>query len=609
MSQSETVQLDQYQLNAVADIPDFRDLIYQPALVRLKPYLRRPPNLIILDQGSEGACTGFGLAAVINLLNQQRGRRDLVSPRMLYEMAKRHDEWPGERYPGSSCRGAIRGWYAMGVCDERDWPYRPNPGELTIKRAKQARENTLGAYYRLQHRLSDFHSALNEVGAIYVSARVHAGWEKSATRSGEIEPRSETLGGHAFAIVGYNSRGFLVQNSWGKTWGKNGVALWLYEDWQENIRDAWVFRLGLPTPQIWHKPPSQYSSKLDDREGLGRSPTRAEIAGHFVHIDDGRFHETGRYWSTLADTRQTAKLIAKSRKYDHLLFYAHGGLNSPKASAGRISAMRDIFKENRIYPYHIMYDTGLLEELKDVVAGKKERAEARVGGFADWFDRVLERITQTPGRALWREMKAGARLPFAEGAAGDDTLQAFLEAFAGVSSPPRIHLAGHSTGAILMAHLAQRLAAMAPELRVASCSLMAPAATVELFRQNYRPLLQQNAGFAIDSMRIYNLNDKLEQDDHVAGVYRKSLLYLVSNSFEEENPAPLLGMKRYNKGLDRALKQRLEFVYSSGAGGNPRTTAKSHGGFDNDAATMNDILRHILDAEPPRPFRSEDLRY
>ncbi len=52
---------------------------------------------------------------------------------MLYEMAKRHDEWPGHVYSGSSCRGAIRGWKNMGVCGEKDWPYgQEDVGELTV---------------------------------------------------------------------------------------------------------------------------------------------------------------------------------------------------------------------------------------------------------------------------------------------------------------------------------------------------------------------------------------------------------------------------------------------------------------------------------------------
>ena len=92
-------------LNVQRDPPDLRDHPYEPALVRLKAKIDPPEHAVILDQGSEGACTGFGLAAVINLLNQRRGNAAFQSsPRMLYEMARKHDEWPGEGYIGSSCR-------------------------------------------------------------------------------------------------------------------------------------------------------------------------------------------------------------------------------------------------------------------------------------------------------------------------------------------------------------------------------------------------------------------------------------------------------------------------------------------------------------------------
>jgi len=611
MDESPFTKLGKYTLTATPDIPDYRDYIYQPALIRLKPYLRAPTNLQILDQGSEGACTGFGAAAVINLLNHQRGRSYNVSPRMLYEMAKRHDEWPGTGYSGSSCRGAIQGWYAMGVCRDTLWRYSTtNPGELTISRAKKARENTLGAYFRLRHRISDFHAALNEVGAIFVSARVHRGWDQQFVRNGRIPIKTESLGGHAFAIVGYTSDGFLVQNSWGKRWGKKGVALWYYEDWQENIRDAWVFRMALPTPQIWHNPPNQYSTLLDDPQQLGRTPTRAEIAGHFVHIDDGRFHENGRYWSTKSDTQQTAKLIAKSRKYDHLLLYAHGGLNSTRASASRISAMRDVFKQNGIYPYHIMYDTGLLEEMKDVVLGKKKQAEERATGFTDWTDRLIEHATRVPGRALWREMKSGARTPFEPGGAGMAVIRAFIDAFAAVGRDPNIHLVGHSTGGILMAYLLDAMGDLSPGLHVRNCLLMAPAATVSLFKTHYQPLLLGNTPFGIDKMTVYNLNRQHEKDDNVAQVYRKSLLHLVSRSFEERLPSPILGMEVHNDELRECAPGRLEFIYSTGPEDNrSRTQATSHGGFDNDPATMNDILRNVLGKEPKRPFRKDDLEY
>ncbi|MEL0066597.1 MAG: peptidase C1, partial [Gammaproteobacteria bacterium] len=92
-------------LNARPDAPDLRDRYYEPALIPLAAEIDNREAATVLDQGKEGACTGFGLAAVINLLKRRRGEQAEVSACMLYEMAQKHDEWPGEDYDGSSCRG------------------------------------------------------------------------------------------------------------------------------------------------------------------------------------------------------------------------------------------------------------------------------------------------------------------------------------------------------------------------------------------------------------------------------------------------------------------------------------------------------------------------
>ena len=607
-------KLGRYQLTAIPDTPDFRDYVYQPALIRLENRIDRPANLDILDQESEGACTGFGLAAVINLLRDRAGRPGHVSARMLYEMARRHDEWPGHGYEGSSCRGAIQGWYNMGVCLENSWRYDPgDAGHLTVDRAKEAREHTLGAYYRIGSRISDWHAALNEAGAIYCSADVHKGWQRPA-KKGElryIKPHDEIEGGHAFAIVGYDDQGFWVQNSWGLRWGDNGTALWLYEDWQKNLSDAWVLRLALSTPQIWHLHP-EGGSEAGRTEGLVKtSPARAEIAGHFVHIDDGNFHTSGRYWSTVEDVRETAALVADSNDYDHLLFWAHGGLNSTKASARRVAAMKETFKDNRIYPYHFMYDTGLLEEIKDVIFGSAKQVEGRAGGLTDWSDRLIEDLSRPAGRAVWRQMKKGARRPFNDGRAGVSVLQEFLQAIAASGKPKKIHLVGHSTGCILHAYLAVALTNLQPGVRIRSASLLAPAATTDLYQSHFRPLLKAKKSAAgIDRMDIYNLSGKLELDDSVAGVYRKSLLYLVSRAFEEQPlPAKLLGMHRYSKNLANSVPS-LNIHFSKGkVRGAQQTKSESHHGFDNDPATMNSVLRRVLGKAPQNPFTKKSLKY
>jgi hypothetical protein len=189
-------------LNVVSDFPDLRDRMYEPTLAPLRSRVDPPANLVILDQKSEGSCTGFGLAAVINQLSRSQSGRAAaagskgVSPRMLYEMARRFDEWKGEKYSGSSCRGAIKGWYNMGVCRETTWPYVDGkPDTLTVERAKEARNISIGAYYRVRPVVVDYHAAINEAGAIYVSADVHEGWMRPAatpSRLSATTPKAST---------------------------------------------------------------------------------------------------------------------------------------------------------------------------------------------------------------------------------------------------------------------------------------------------------------------------------------------------------------------------------------------------------------------------------
>lgn len=588
--------LSENMLMVNQDTPDLRDRIYQPHLAPLKPFIDPPGNLNILNQGDDGACTGFALAATIAFIYRQQGKSHDVSPWMLYAMAKRHDEWLGDSYEGSSCRGAIKGWYNSGVCSQTLTENLTNSDEfaMTLPIAQDAASHRLGAYYRLEREISDFHAAINEVGVIFVSARIHKGWKDCSGE--EIALKPEPMGGHAFAIVGYNDKGFWVQNSWGTAWKKSGLALWHYEDWAPNIMDAWVVQLALPvhTANTLHHATGHVAKGL-----FKRTTPRVSIQNHFVHFDDGHFDTTSKYWSNKA---HVDNIIAELKASNHnkVMLYAHGGLNTVKASARRIAAMKDTFLKNGIYPIHFMYDTGILEELKDILGFKHKEVSNKVGAFTDYTDRILEWATRKVGCALWREMKSDACTPFTRASSDGSYFLTQLAHYLSENKKVELHVVGHSAGSIFHAHSLARLFKIQPELSVKSLQLLAPAISYTLFEETLTPLINNQF---IQQTHVYNLSETLELSDHVGRVYQKSLLYLVSNAFESKDGMPLLGMQTFN-----TAHKGVTFIYSDGEKGSA-CAALTHGGFDEDVDTMNSVLRVILGKKASFHFTDTMLDY
>ncbi len=106
------------------------------------------------------------------------------------------------------------------------------------------------------------------------------------------------------------------------------------------------------------------------------------------------------------------------------------------------------------------------------------------------------------------------------------------------------------------------------------------------------------------------MNAQQELDDTV-GPYGKSLLWLVSNAFEDKRGTPLLGMKHYlNAEPDLGKSAFGEVIESAGKRGKGgQCMSETHGGFDNDPATMNAVLSRILGKKPNPLFEARDLDY
>ena len=618
--------------DANRDSFDSRDMIYAPALVELPSALHPQWEWIVpLNQGQQGACTGFGLAAVINYQLACRNRRkpgkdkERVSARMLFQTAKRYDQWAGESYDWSSARGAMKGWFKTGACSEALWPNLPKKDTvdyLTKERQIDALRCPLGAYYRVLIRRSDVHAALVETGAVYAVADTHDGWDKAYGAPAIPYKEGDCGGGgHSFAIVGYTPEGFLIQNSWGDTWGgfkdetgktRCGVALWKYADFDLNIWDLWVARLALPVDSLAALAGIGYRANATGGRQKASGPPAHEIRGHYLHIDDGQFDPKGDYPSHAEDIDEILDTLingAKGKRPQHILLFAHGGLNSVDGSAIRVNSWRKVFESNGIAELHFIWETGLMEELRDVLLGKESFVKERVAGISDWWDDWVEKASQLLGYPLWQEMRTDAEIAFDQpSAAGRYFIAKLVTALAKAKSAPKVHLVCHSAGSIWMGHLLDAWKA-AKGKPIDNLIFFAPACTVDFFFERYAPHLKNKL---IKSSYLFQLDNETERDDNVALIYRKSLLYLVSRSFQQKGKVvPLLGMESHYSDVEKqlaamGLSGRLpNFVTKRHP---KKTAAESHGGFDNDKVTMNAMLELVLGGKPAKPFEDQDMK-
>lgn len=641
--------LNQRLLNARPDLTDFRDRMYEPTLVNVPPkskledYLEL--GLPVLDQEREGACTGFGLATVAHYLLRQREDDVQVSPRMFYNMARRYDEYPGDDTDGSSPRGAMKGWHKHGVCSETSWPYHEsdNPAALTNDRAQDAARRPLGAYLRVNHRdLVAMHCAISEVGILYAGAIVHSGWERPVKGLIQYQGHEHRLGGHAFAIVGYDEIGFWIQNSWGTSWGRGGLARLTYDDWLDNGADVWVARLGVPVAIISSRTAAAINA---DSSSSATAPAFHTIRPHIISLgNNGQLQAQGTYATTPEDLEQIFQHDAykklKNQNWDkpRLLLYAHGGLTSETSAVQRIADYTQPLLQAQIYPIMFSWRTDYWSTITNILYDALRRRtsggviESTKNFLLDRLDDALEPLARgLTGKLAWQEMKDNALAATTTMRGGLRLVARHLARLKAKIPDLEIHLAGHSAGAVLLAPFVQMLTEPGDipseplkddfgfHLPVDSCTLWAPACTARLFVSTYGKALERHQN-GLRRLRLFTLSDAAEQDDNCAGIYNKSLLYLVSHAFEEEPRLPfyrplgipLAGMARtfllppstanYPGEEDRVAVQEFQELYrnrlfdwvecpnsfvpeNSGCG----STAIHHGDFDDDSATLRSL--------------------
>lgn len=162
-----------------------------------------------LDQGREGACTGFGTGHV--LASSPRGHFDITNSiaQALYRLAQKHDEWPGEAYSGSSVNGVM----------------------------KAARILNRVSEYRWCKTLAEVRHALSYHGPLVIGVNWYTGMFSPDT-NGILHISGSVAGGHALMLAGYRTvdglRWYRLENSWGPGWGDNG-GCWIAEAYLQQL--------------------------------------------------------------------------------------------------------------------------------------------------------------------------------------------------------------------------------------------------------------------------------------------------------------------------------------------------------------------------------------
>jgi hypothetical protein len=148
-----------------------------------------------------------------------------------------------------------------------------------------------------------------------------------------------------------------------------------------------------------------------------------------------------------------------------------------------------------------------------------------------------------------------------------------------------------------------------------SLQLLAPAIRTDLFHEKLAARIGRDR--SIRQLTMFTMARDWEEDDNVAKVYKKSLLYLIFHALERDDETPILGLEESVRGDDALVRlfgldgaaaaAQVVWSVTNETTGRSASTSSTHGGFDNDRPTMNSVATRILQAEPTVTFPDEAI--
>lgn len=206
-----------------------------PDAVDLRNERLMPP---VWDQGSQGSCVGFGVAALAAYHLRTAEPAFLPSPAHIYAEARARRGWL-QQDSGAYVRDGVKVLAQQGCLPSFSFAYDDRVWDREPSDALQAKalERRVTGYARVPQDSYSIRAALADGHPIVFGFTVYAGFE-SVDAFGDVPmPEGAPLGGHCVVAVGYEkdylsdgSMRLLVRNSWGAAWGMAGYC-WMPFDY------------------------------------------------------------------------------------------------------------------------------------------------------------------------------------------------------------------------------------------------------------------------------------------------------------------------------------------------------------------------------------------
>lgn len=198
---------DDYKLDRVVQFDEkSRDYPIRALVGAQKPRSYSWACSVTLDQGSEGACVGFGWT-------HEKAAKPVPVSGMTnalaldtYHLAQTLDEWPGESYSGTSVLAGVKAGQQQGYYGEYRWAFG----------------------------LDDVVLSLGYRGPVVLGIPWYDGMYTPVLKDSDywVSVTGAKVGGHCILAraVNVQQRFVVLHNSWGSDWGRNGDARIGFDD-------------------------------------------------------------------------------------------------------------------------------------------------------------------------------------------------------------------------------------------------------------------------------------------------------------------------------------------------------------------------------------------